>query len=397
MSAERLPKLAQAGITDRPAEHLTLAALDLMPGDPVACHAAMERLRTIVRAELHGHPADPTVETGELGYEDPHKEYGLVITMALSDSGYTKLGATSANRPLDLHPMPADILDASEQGRGAHRPGEGDVLLKITANDIYVTEHVSHRIEHELSAEFSLRWVQTGAQRFNTNQPLSRAESRALIGFLDGTNNLHPNNEADRGLIFTDHTRTDYPQNPPSGAYQGATFPDLRQMPAGAEPAELDGGSYLAVETLLIATGLFDSQSVDAQSAIIGRQKVDGSMISPPLAASHVQKANPHRPGTDDELRRMLRRGYPTTRPGASGLDRGLVFMAFARSLTTQHEFVRRAWINNPNFPQTGSGKDQFLANYVDQQIDSGGYYFAPPLRKQSDKASWLLPASVAS
>jgi Dyp-type peroxidase family len=397
MSTEHLPHLAQSGITDRPAEHLLLVAFDLVAGDPSGCHAAMERLRTLVRAELHGHPANPALETGELGYEDPHKEYDLTILMALSDSGYTKLGATAANRPLDLHPMPADILDASQQGRGAHRPGEGDVLLKITANDIYVAEHVSHRIEHELSADFTLRWAQTGAQRYNTNQPLSRSESRALIGFLDGTNNLHPDNENDRALIFTDHTRTDYPSNPPSASYQGATFPDLRQMPAGAEPAELDGGSYLAVETLLISTGPFDNQSIDAQAAIIGRQKIDGAMISPPVPSSHVQKANPHRPGTDDELRRMLRRGYPTIRPVNSGLGRGLVFMAFARSLTTQHEFVRRAWINNPNFPQTGAGPDQFLATYVDQQIDSGGYYFAPPLTKQSDKASWRLPASAAS
>jgi deferrochelatase/peroxidase EfeB len=133
----------------------------------------MERLRTVVQAELHGHPADPTVETGGLGYDDPHKEYDLMVTMALSDSGYTKLGATAANRPLDLHPMPADVLDASGQGRGAHIAGEGDVLLKITANDIYVTEHVAHRVEHELSGDFTLRWAQTGAQRYNTNQPLS--------------------------------------------------------------------------------------------------------------------------------------------------------------------------------------------------------------------------------
>ncbi len=392
MSTEHLPKLAQAGITDRPAEHLVLVALDLTATDPAGCHAAMERLRTLASAELHGHPAAQGTETGELGYDDPHKEYDLKVTMALSDSGYTKLGADASNRPLDLHPMPADILDSSGQGRGAHIAGEGDVLLKITANDIYITEHVAHRVEHELAADFKLRWAQTGAQRYNTNQPLSRAESRALIGFLDGTDNLHPDDPNDRALIFTDHTRVDYPPNPANGTYQGATFPDLRQMPAGAEPAELDGGSYLAVETLLIATGAFDQQSVDAQSGIIGRQKVDGTMINPPDPASHVQKANPHRPGTDDELRQMLRRGYPTIRPVPSGLGRGLVFMAFARTLTTQHEFVRRAWINNPNFPQTGTGPDHFLATYVDQQIDSGGYYFAPPLTKESDKASWRLP-----
>jgi deferrochelatase/peroxidase EfeB len=89
----------------------------------------------------------------------------------------------------------------------------------------------------------------------------------------------------------------------------------------------------------------------------------------------------------------MLRRGYPTIRPGVPGLVRGLVFMAFARSLTTQPEFVRRAWINNRDFPQTGSGVDHFLGTYVDQQIESGGYYFAPPLTKASDKASWRLPA----
>lgn len=117
--------------------------------------------------------------------------------------------------------------------------------------------------------------------------------------------------------------------------------------------------------------------------SIVGRHKVDGSPLEPIQPSSHVAKSNPHRAGTDDEQRRLLRRGYGLVRPYGTALGRGLLFLGFARSLTTQPEFVRRAWINNHNFPTSGAGRDQLLF---------GGYYFVPPLTKPRDLTSWTLP-----
>jgi Dyp-type peroxidase family len=399
MTTEHLPKNAQAGITERPPEHLIVTALTFNAANPVDCHTAAESLRGVVSAELHGTPADPSIETGELGYAEHHDTSDLMITFALSDSGYTKLGAAEDDRPIDLHPMPADILDGRQpEGGTAVNAGEGDVLLKIVSNDAYVTEHVLRRVQRDLSDDFTVLWAQTGLQRYDTYQISNpRHESRALIGFLDGTENLDPSQPDDRALIFTDSTITNYPQNPQSGQYGGANFPPLRDVPTGPEPAELDAGTYLAIEVLLIDTASFDQQPPDAQSNTIGRDKQSGAEIEPPSPVSHVQKANPDRPGTDDRSRQMLRRGYALIQPLGAELALGLVFIAFARSLTTQHEFVRRAWINNPDFPSVGVGTDGFLTTYVNRQLLAGGYYFVPPLTKITDRSSWLLPPSPSA
>ncbi len=107
------------------------------------------------------------------------------------------------------------------------------------------------------------------------------------------------------------------------------------------------------------------------------------------MPASHVLNANPGRP--EDLLRRILRRGYALLHPHNGGLGRGLVFIAFGRTLSTQVEFIRRAWINNDNFPHVGAGKDLLLSVFVEPRLVCGGYYFVPPLQHSSQPWSWVL------
>jgi len=42
-------------------------------------------------------------------------------------------------------------------------------------------------------------------------------------------------------------------------------------------------------------------------------------------------------------------------------LTRGLAFIAFARTISTQFEFIFRGWMRNPDFPEQGSGLDALL------------------------------------
>lgn len=80
---------------------------------------------------------------------------------------------------------------------------------------------------------------------------------------------------ADRGLVYVDHNRTDYPPNPAPDTYAGASFPaDLRQPPPGPEPSVCDGGSYMAVEVLTINREFWDQQPVTEQERLVGRTKV---------------------------------------------------------------------------------------------------------------------------
>ena len=52
-----------------------------------------------------------------------------------------------------------------------------------------------------------------------------------------------------------------------------------------------------------------------------------------------------------DDQRRIFRRGYPLISGSPNGLDRGLLFISYARSISTQFEFIFRAWMRNVNFP----------------------------------------------
>jgi len=109
---------------------------------------------------------------------------------------------------------------------------------------------------------------------------------------------------------------------------------------------------------------------------------------------SHVRKANPRRSTDPDADRRILRRGYPLLRRDGTTLARGLALVAFARSLSTQFEFITRAWLNNPNFPTPGAGIDA-LSTFVQPAV-AGGYYFAPPLAHANQPETWYVPAAAS-
>lgn len=387
------PHNRQLGVTERPPEHLIVAALTFSASDAAGCRTTLESLRGMIRAELEDQLAAPEVETGELGYEPRHQDYGLTITVGFSTTGYEKLGVPSEQRPIDLQPLPPDLADNSGAGQGAVLPGEGDLVLKICADDIFVVEHVLRRVEHELTGQLAILWAQTGLQRFNTRQSQNaKRESRALIGFLDGVSNLNPGSPNDRDLIFTRHDGPAYPAVPTSDQYNGATFPtDLRSAPSANEPAALDGGTYLAVEVFMLKTSAWDQQSRSDQEASVGEDKQTGQRLPGALPASHVLKANPQRAGSDDQLRRFLRRGYALVRPDGASLGRGLVFIAFGRTLSTQVEFVQRAWLNNPNFPQVGAGADLLMSRFVEPRLQCGGFYFVPPLARPQQPWSWTI------
>src|SRR4051812_15486485 len=93
MTTEHLPRHAQHGVTDPPPEHLVLAALTFQGADPAACQAAIERLRAVVRHELHGELAEVETETGELGFATVSQRGKLMITVGVASTGYDKLGA----------------------------------------------------------------------------------------------------------------------------------------------------------------------------------------------------------------------------------------------------------------------------------------------------------------
>ncbi len=114
--------------------------------------------------------------------------------------------------------------------------------------------------------------------------------------------------------------------------------------------------------------------------------------------AGHIRKTYPRDMERDSGLNesdtqthRLLRRGIPFGKPYMGGCpvhpdrlldtvttwwesivsnaptDRGLLFLAYQTSIERQFEFVTNAWVNDPNFPDPGSGHDPILGQSQDE------------------------------
>lgn len=414
------PATPQGGITNRPPEHCIVAALRLDATEPTATRNTIEELRRISSAELRsdldnqGPGADktqPSPETGELGFDDGHDRAHLTITLGLAATAFDKLATPGDQRPQDL------VIPWAGLGDTPIQTDQGDLALQVCADDAFVCEHVIRRVEEELTGQLTLVWTQIGSQRYTTRQGrTSRGEGRAVTGFIDGTSNLNPrHSDDDERLVFVDPDNVaSYPalpvgQPPGYGGAPGTAFPaDLRNPPT-SEPAWTRHGTYMTVRASTIAIGPWDHATLDDQEHNVGRFKYSGAFLDltddphrvddPPAfeadptnvtvpVDSHARKANPRRP--EDLDRRIFRRGYPLIAGNASGFDRGLLFISFARSLSTQFEFAFRAWMRNPNFPTENSGPDRLFQ--FEQQVITGGYYFVPPLESRNKPWSWIIP-----
>lgn len=410
----------QAGILNRPPEHLLLIGLSLTGSDP---RSTVEKIRAVVQAELTNElepitdPTTTTGDTGELGYDERYDRAHLTITVGFAASAYERLGIAPTDRPADLIPIPWDQI-----GDTPENPASGDLVLQVCADSAYITEHVLRHIEHTLSGEAQVVWAHTGVQRYNSRPGrTARREGRAWIGFLDGTSNLEPRkNEGDAALTFVNpEAAAGYPKTPQPG--QGNQYgqttgpqfpPDLREHP-GTEPAWTRDGTYLVARVSVTNLPSWDSTATATQELAIGRAKVDGVSLdlvgqqgataeTPPafgqnptdervLVDAHIRKANPRT--AEDVPRQVFRRGYPLHEGGAGGLRRGLIFLCFGRTISTQFEFMTRAWLINPNFPRPGAGVDRLRA--FDSQVLTGGYYFVPPLDKAHQPWSWHVPPAA--
>ena len=135
-----------------------------------------------------------------------------MITVGLAKHAFELFGIPAEQHPQDLVPIPWDKL-----GDAPEIVANGDVLLQVCSDSMYINEHVLRRVEEELADVFSVTWVVLGHQRYNSRQGrVSHKEGRALIGFHDGTSNLRPRQSSDdRALVFVDPTTVpSYPALP---------------------------------------------------------------------------------------------------------------------------------------------------------------------------------------
>jgi deferrochelatase/peroxidase EfeB len=314
----------QAGIATPVQERLAFGAFDVLPGSSRADVVGLLKEWTSAAARLtqgkelgtNDVPVAPPDDTGEALGLPPSS---LTITFGFGptffDGGGDRFGVAS-RRPAALADLPhfdGDALDPARSG--------GDIGVQVCADDAQVAYHALRNLTRIGRGVVGLRWMQEG---FGRTASTSGAQStpRNLMGFKDGTNNVHGDDAAlMRAQVWVPHTD---------------------------EPSWMRKGSYLVVRRIRMRIEVWDRSALDDQEKTIGRHKDSGAALGErhehdpvdlhakhggepvvPLDA-HIRLAAP----VTNHGHHLLRRGFSFTDgvdPATAALDAGLFFLAYQR------------------------------------------------------------------
>jgi deferrochelatase/peroxidase EfeB len=354
----------QAGIDTAAQDRLAFAAFDLTT---TKVSEVQELLREWTKAsiamcggslvpgsstQLDAPPAD----TGEAQDLPPAK---LTITAGLGPSLFDQRFGLAARRPAALQaipPLPRDDLDPSRSN--------GDIGIQACSNDPQVAFHAIRNLARIGRGVVSMRWSQLGFGRTSSTSS-SQVTPRNLMGFKDGTRNLHAENPDDLDQFVWVGPETDQ--------------------------AWMRGGSYVVTRRIRMHIEGWDRDFLQDQEEVIGRRKMSGA----PLGA-HAEFATPDfsAKGADGEpvipmdahVRlaaheqnaglRILRRGYSFTDgtdPETGALDAGLFFICYHKDPRTQFVPLQRKL-----------GLNDRLNEYIEH--NSSAVFACPPgVRNSSD------------
>jgi deferrochelatase/peroxidase EfeB len=344
----------QTGITHPANEQGLLAAFDLTATGVdevretfVALTDETRRLMAGKRYEDRG-PAYPPLYTGAVGNPPPPADLSVVVSVGASlfDGRY----GLAHRRPAALDKMPFLANDRLDPARS-----HGDVLLGVTSTHEDINLFALRQLHRATRETMALHWMLGGYNR-RTEARRGKAGRRNLMGFIDGTANLDPTDDAvmDRYVWIQD---------------------------GDDEPAWTTGGSYHVVRVIRMLVEFWDRTRLSEQEALIGRRKDTGAPLDgqletdvPDYAAdpegeitpldAHIRLANPRTAGTRDDL--IFRAGLSFSRgfDAAGQLDQGLAFVSFQRRMS---QFL--------NTQQRGAGGPR--EEYI--RPEGGGFYFALP------------------
>jgi deferrochelatase/peroxidase EfeB len=294
-------------------------------------------------------PAYPALYTGALGNPAPPADLSVVTSVggSLFDDRY----GLADRRPRDLIPMPFLANDRLDPERT-----HGDLLLSISSANEDTNLFALRQLMRVTRGGLVLHWMLDGYTRRVEAEP-GEAGVRNLMGFVDGTANLRPEDD-------------------------GAMDRFVWVAGDDDEPDWAAGGSYHVVRTIRMFVEFWDRTRLSEQEALIGRRKETGAPLDgevetdvpdyeadpegeiTPLDA-HIRLANPRTDETADQL--LLRRGFNFSRgfDGNGQLDQGLAFVSFQRSIERQFLPVAQRLAGEP------------LEEYL--MPVGGGYFFALP------------------
>ncbi|GAA5179884.1 Dyp-type peroxidase [Rugosimonospora acidiphila] len=341
----------QAGVATEAQRNSTMVSFDVLAANK---GELTDLLRTLTdRARFltaGGTPPDPGIsapptDSGILGPQVPADR--LTVTVGVGASLFDDRYGLASRKPAGLTAMrtfPNDFLDAAQ----CH----GDLSLHLCADNPDTVLHALRDIARHTRGAMQIRWQIDGFQ----SPPRPSGTPRNLMGFKDGTSNLH--------------------------GYDTQQMNDLVWLPVGDKSGWAAGGTYQVVRTIRMLVEFWDRVSITEQENMFGRRRDSGAPLdgdkefdTPNFAAdpvgtaipltSHIRRANPRT--SDTAGSRILRRPYNYNRgiDSVGNVDCGLVFICYQKDLATQFETVQKRLADEP------------LVDYI--QPFGGGYFLVLP------------------
>ena len=348
----------QAGVTTTQQERLMFAALDVTTTDRQELARMLGRWAAMVSRFTQGKPvsdAPPAdeqapLDTGEAMDLGP---YSLTVTVGFGASLFDDRFGLADQLPAALTPLgtvPGDAVMREDISGG-------DLCIQACADDPQVVFHAVRNLVRAARGTAVLRWSQLGFGRASATGA-GQTTPRNLMGFKDGTNNIH----ADDTDAVADHVWV-------------------------ADETDRDwmrGGSYLVARKIRMEIEHWDVDPLSDQQKIFGRVKASGAPLTggqefTPIdfsakdsagepvidVAAHVRLASPE----ENKGVRILRRGYNYTDgqdPVTGKLSAGLFFIAYQKDPHTQFKVL-----------QARLGQFDLLNEYIAHV--GGGVWAVPP------------------
>jgi deferrochelatase/peroxidase EfeB len=359
----------QAGIATPAPERLAFASYDLVVDGTVSQRrAALQQLLkdwTAAAAAMtagktvpgdNDNPDAPPADTGEAYGVSPAN---LTITIGFGPSLFDDRFGLAGKRPAAL----ADLPHLAPENLDPDRTG-GDLCIQACSDDGVVAFHAIRNLARIGRGTVVMRWSQLGFGKATSNGA-DQETPRNLMGFKDGTRNIH----GDDDTLMNGHV----------------------WVGSEADQAWMHGGSYLVARRIRMHIESWDRDALADQQHVFGRAKYSGAPLSgvhemdPPDFKALGPNGGPAIPA-DAHVRlaahennnglRILRRGYSFTDgmlPSSGELDAGLFFLAYQKDPRAQFVPLQRKL-----------GSNDALNEYI-QHVGSGLFACPPGVMNAGD------------
>src|SRR6478752_7117170 len=181
----------QAGIDTAQQERLMFAALDVTTSDVEELKRMLGRWAAMAARMTAGKPISdspvrdqqPPFDTGEAMDLGPHS---LTITVGFGPSLFDDRFGLTSRMPAELTPF------GTIPGDAVMKPAisDGDLCIQACADDPQVVFHAVRNMVRAARGAAVLKWSQLGFGRASSTGA-GQTTPRNLMGFKDGTNNIH--------------------------------------------------------------------------------------------------------------------------------------------------------------------------------------------------------------